>query len=163
VWSGGGNLAPGPLGSVAGDDRHRGSSVPPPYRRLPAGAEAARVLGSQAVAAAPSTCPGMGRCAPSFGWQSVFRPAKASFTCPLAVLLDTLGMRGSLPIPAPGVDVAGNRRERKGEGDVRLSRLLYLDIPLCAPNGAKMSLADRCWPVVDPNAVDRHQIGPVTE
>jgi hypothetical protein len=42
VWSGGPNLAPGPLCSVAVDpDRHRGwllcRSPVPPYRRLPAG------------------------------------------------------------------------------------------------------------------------------
>jgi hypothetical protein len=42
VWSGGSNLAPGPLGSVAGHPvtptgTGAGSSAPPPYRRLPAG------------------------------------------------------------------------------------------------------------------------------
>jgi hypothetical protein len=51
VWSVGSNLAPGPLGSVAGDpDRHRGwllcpSSVPAAAGCRP-GAEAARVPGS---------------------------------------------------------------------------------------------------------------------
>jgi hypothetical protein len=71
AWSGGSDLAPGPLGSVAGDpDRHWGCPPPPsssshPHRhgRRP-GAEAACFLGSaQACAAAPSTstCPGM-RC-----------------------------------------------------------------------------------------------------
>jgi hypothetical protein len=42
-----------PTGAGAGS-----SAPPPPYRRLPAGAEAARVPGSKAVAAALSTCPG---------------------------------------------------------------------------------------------------------
>jgi hypothetical protein len=46
VWSGGSNLAPGPLGSVAGDPRPTGtgagSSAPPPYRRLPAGGRGLR-------------------------------------------------------------------------------------------------------------------------
>jgi hypothetical protein len=60
VWSGGPNLAPGPLGSVAGP-RPVPGLAPLPLLRTGAwrpGAEAARVLGSQAVAAAPSTCPG---------------------------------------------------------------------------------------------------------
>jgi hypothetical protein len=57
VCSGGGNLAPGLLGLVAGDpDRHRGWLLCP---SVPA-AEAARVPGSWACAAAPSTCPGAG-------------------------------------------------------------------------------------------------------
>jgi hypothetical protein len=52
VWSEGPNLAPGLLGSVAGDPARpptgtgAGSSAPPPYQRLPAGAEAARLPGS---------------------------------------------------------------------------------------------------------------------
>jgi hypothetical protein len=65
AWPGGGNLAPGPLGSVAGDpDRHRGWILCPSLLRTCGcrpGAEAARVPGSQACAAAPSTSPDM-RC-----------------------------------------------------------------------------------------------------
>jgi hypothetical protein len=62
VWSGGGNLAPGPLGSVAGDPPAPGLAPLPLLRTggCRPGAEAARVPGSKAVAAAPSTSPGMG-------------------------------------------------------------------------------------------------------
>jgi hypothetical protein len=66
-----------------------GSSAPPPYTErhfrtggCRPGAEAARVLGSWACAAAPSTYPGMGRYAPSFGKASSDRrslPSHAHF------------------------------------------------------------------------------------
>jgi hypothetical protein len=60
VWSGGSNLAPGPLGPVVGDpDRHRAPGLAPrPLLRTSSwrpGDEAARVLGSWASAAALST------------------------------------------------------------------------------------------------------------
>jgi hypothetical protein len=93
VCSGGSNLAPRPLGSVA-VDRHRGSGLAPlPLLRTGGcrpGAGAARVLGSYRplpVAAALSTCPGPGTGSGSATGsdipsccsktQNAFRPAKA--------------------------------------------------------------------------------------
>jgi hypothetical protein len=78
VWSGVSNLAPGPLGSMAGDpDRHRGWPLcaPPPYRRL-------RVFSAHRPAVPQlqvHTCPGIGCNSPSFGKASSDRNKLPSY------------------------------------------------------------------------------------
>jgi hypothetical protein len=95
MWSGGGNLAPGPLGSVAGDpDRHRGwllcpSSVPADHRPAP-----------QLQVHAPAWA------VTAILWQSVLRPAQASFFKPLLSWLSQVMRIGAVRALHAGVHVA---------------------------------------------------------